>query len=322
MIGRFDRPMDKEIEIALKENMKGNNWLAKCQLISNGLSLAISIDNYINSHKNDQNIAIIGKLAIAKAILEAERNNGNALYFIPDSYHHNNIDFWNLDNTWYLPFFQLITEDCQFENLDQRFSQISLVIFNYDRCVEHFLIHALAKYYNEPLEDAVEKVKCINIIHPYGTIGLLPLMATKSDDFSIPYGGHIAGGNSSPLTQMAKNIRTFTEEFESGKHSVIETAIADSARLVFLGFAYHDLNMDLLSISEESKSQKSRDCYGTCYEMSNNDQEITRDKIIRMFNPPEHNRCAKVHLSNCKCREFFNEYWKSLGFTTPKSSGT
>jgi hypothetical protein len=46
-------------------------------------------------------------------------------------------------NTWYLPFFQLLTENVRKENMNTVFDNVSFVIFNYDRCIEHYSYHAI-----------------------------------------------------------------------------------------------------------------------------------------------------------------------------------
>jgi len=49
-----------------------NPMLHDCRHISKARSQAILIDNLIESHRADQQIAVLGKLTIAKAILDAE----------------------------------------------------------------------------------------------------------------------------------------------------------------------------------------------------------------------------------------------------------
>jgi len=86
------------------------------------------------------------------------------------------MQFSNLEKTWYTPFFQLLTENRGPGNIKERFESITLIIFNYDRCVEHFIYNALQNFYGLSGPEAVELVKEINIFHPYGVVGALPWM--------------------------------------------------------------------------------------------------------------------------------------------------
>ena len=68
---------------------------------------AISIDNFIDAHKKDGEIEFVGKLAIARSILQAEAkfklkvvNDGNGRF-----------DPTRMINTWYMFIHQLLTEN-------------------------------------------------------------------------------------------------------------------------------------------------------------------------------------------------------------------
>ena len=51
---------------------KLHSYYRACQHICNAMPQVISIDNFINQHRNDKHIEQCGKLAIVRAILEAE----------------------------------------------------------------------------------------------------------------------------------------------------------------------------------------------------------------------------------------------------------
>jgi hypothetical protein len=110
-------------------------------------------------------------LAIVRSILSAERNS--LLYFEqigPKS----KMDFNKLTDTWYISFFQLLTENCTKEDLEERFKQVKLIVFNYDRCIEHFIYYALQNYYRLSNIEASELMEYLEIYHPYGVVGTLP----------------------------------------------------------------------------------------------------------------------------------------------------
>ena len=94
-----------------------NSLLQVSRLISDAMPQAISIDNFIDSHRNDDRIALCGKLAIARCILEAEA--GSKLT-VDHSNIYNKLNFGALENTWFTAFFKLLTENCQKEELPER----------------------------------------------------------------------------------------------------------------------------------------------------------------------------------------------------------
>src|SRR5690606_36661756 len=93
-----------------------NPHLHVCWRIRDAMPQAISIDNFIDVHQGDLRIELCGKLAIVRAILEAERRS--LLYFDPYG-EKRNISFESLQPTWLNSFFQLLTENCRASQLDQ-----------------------------------------------------------------------------------------------------------------------------------------------------------------------------------------------------------
>src|ERR1700679_3787206 len=122
----------------------------------------------------------MGKAAIAQTILTAETNS--YLFFNPYSYQET---INKIEGTWYMKFFRMLGRGINVNNAKEIFEPVSFIIFNYDRCVEHFLINALSLVYTMPLNDAASIVSDLNIIHPYGTVGNLPLLSSNNP---VPYG--------------------------------------------------------------------------------------------------------------------------------------
>ena len=93
---------------------------------------------FFDSHQGDGKLEICGKLAIVRSILEAERSS---LLYIDATYENTTLAYEALENTWFNAFMQLLTENCRVDQLEERLASIGLVVFNYDRCIEHFLFH-------------------------------------------------------------------------------------------------------------------------------------------------------------------------------------
>ena len=215
-------------------------YIEAAERIQSGLPLAISIDNFLDSHRDDDCVATVGKLSIAKAILDAERASS---LFIQDEHEHSTLNLRELEQTWYIPFFKLVTENCAVGDLPRRFSQLTLLVFNYDRCIEHFLFYALRRHYPLSKQEAAELVTSIEIRHCYGSIGPLPWQDLHK---GVAFGGSLVSGK---LIDSARAIRTFTEKSmaHAGRPNPIRAALVHADRIVFIGFGFHKLNMQLLS---------------------------------------------------------------------------
>jgi hypothetical protein len=209
-------------------NDETNAYLKECRHISDNMPLAISIDNFIDSERGNDKLALCGKMAIVDAILAAEKSS--KLHF--DKYEgERKIYFPSLEETWYLPFFRTLTENCSAADLPERFSTVTLIVFNYDRCIEHFLLQALISYYRLSEGDAAEIINKLKIIHPYGTVGSLPWQDRASSTV-MEFGGNI---QASQLVEYAERIRTFTEGAHSEQMEQLRYNMKHTERLVFLG---------------------------------------------------------------------------------------
>jgi len=106
-----DRTIDEAYRQLVKEanslNMDINPYLKTSWRIRDAMPQSISIDNFIDSHRNESQIAVCGKLAIARCILEAEANSA---LFVNYRESIRKINFAGVQETWYNAFFQLLTE--------------------------------------------------------------------------------------------------------------------------------------------------------------------------------------------------------------------
>ncbi|WP_071870252.1 hypothetical protein [Atopomonas hussainii] len=281
-----------------------NKYLNECSHIRKNMPLAISIDNFIDSERGNDELALCGKMAIVEAILEAERNSK---IFFAEYKGSKNIDFPRLENTWYLPFFRTLTENLKAEELQERFKTITLIIFNYDRCIEHFLIRSLMSYYRLQEAAAAEILSSLKIIHPYGTVGSLPWQDNLSST-SMEYGGEL---NHQQHIQYAQRIRTFTEGAHSEHMSPLRHSMKNTERLVFLGFAFHRLNMELLmgGTHERYKNPMRIECFATAFETSKNDQDSIKASIQHLYAGE-----INISIQNTTCAQLFRDNSRSLSY--------
>ena len=274
-----------------------------CEHICDAMPQVISIDNFIDTHKGDKHIEKCGKLAIVRSILKAEKDsklyvNSNNIY--------NKMNYAELESTWFNAFWQLMTENCQAEELENRFSSISLIIFNYDRCIEHFIYYSLKNVYRLNDEQAAKIVSSINIYHPYGVVGNLPWQ-NKQD--AIAFGGE---PDHHLLVRLASKIKTFTEGTDPGSSEIseIRNSMLTAEIVLFLGFAFHKLNMQLITPDHSAgKGAKRTSYFATATGISDSDiSEINKE--IKLLSKSGN---VAINLRNDrKCYDIFHEYKRSL----------
>lgn len=301
---------DYEIYQALKHyagcnGLRVNDLLHKCWLIRDALPGAISIDNLVDAHRNDNEIAHIGKLAIAKSILAAER--ASLLYVDRQSERGFRIE--KAVGSWLIPLFQKLTENVAREDAHCIFDNVEFVVFNYDRCLEYFLPRALQAYYGLSEPEANELGTTAKIYHPYGQVGGL----APGD----PSGVASFGDEHYNLIQVSERIRTFSEglRFESHRE-IIKSAISNAENLVFLGFAFHPINMSIISIDEPGATKR---IFGTTLGIADAAVRRIREDIFLAIKKrtgverEESSSCLlEVNLENRGANDFLYAHFRSL----------
>ena len=138
-----------------------------------------------------------------------------------------------VSSTWYQPFAKALFDGVSNDNVDSVFDNISIVCFNYDRCIEHFLTYALSYRFRISLEEARRIVnERLAIHHPYGTVGKL----AKTESHIGRDFGRVTDGEE--LLEASKGIVTFTEQGDTDAYVEIKDVVRQAETLVFLGFGY------------------------------------------------------------------------------------
>jgi hypothetical protein len=308
MVSGDDRIVEA-IKAAVKSAIPPSNdinpFLKSARHIHDAMPQALSIDNFIDSHGGDKQIELCGKLAIVRTILEAE---SKSYMFIDSLQRDRKIKFDRLDNTWFHGFVQLLTESCKSSNLAMRLNSVALIIFNYDRCIEHYLYHAIQNYYSMSAEDVAELLHGLEIFHPYGAVGSLPWMNPKN---AIEFG---ATPHPTQLLGLANQIKTFTEGTdESSNIRSIRAIMKSTHKIVFLGFAFHHLNIELLlpKATGSTSPDSAKRVFGTARGISQSDTDSISDDLAYRGGFSAN----KIKLRNdLTCRELFREYWRSMLF--------
>jgi hypothetical protein len=296
------------LELARETGRRGiSDLLQKCWLLRDALPGAISIDNLLDAHRSDPEIALIGKLAITKAILDAERSSALS----PHKNGNGRFNLHNVSGTWLIPLFQILSENLAKEHVSDIFGNCTFIVFNYDRCLEYFLPRALSLYYGIDESLASSIMESANIIHPYGRVGefgrgkSLSTAAFGAKDFD--------------LRKIAEGIKTFSEGLQFENHAdEIKRSITASDQIIFLGFAFHPLNMDIMSVDDPSSVSQ---IFGTTVGLSDAAVRSVKGGIYQMVKktPPPVKEGLKsalalreINLENRGASDFLLAHFRGL----------
>lgn len=295
---------DPDIYQAIKHTTRergerdSNHFYQAGRAISRGMAQAISIDNFLHTHSDVEDIVFMGKLGIATAILEAERKSviaaaadrGDEL-----------IDFSAMGETWHGVFVKMLLERASRSDPSGIFDNIAIVTFNYDRCIERYLLHSLQGYLGVTRQEAEAMLRQLTIIHPYGQVGSLP----TSETTGIAFGQRL---DYFDLPGVSAQIRTFTERVEDDVMlTEMRRLLGQAEVVVYLGFSYGDMNMELMSL----KTAGERVVYGTSLGLSAANQRVIQNDIIAAMGP-DRAATKSVELASLTCAEFLNAYWKPI----------
>lgn len=273
-------------------------------MIRDGVLTQNSIDDFLDIHKDNPTLQRIGKAAIIKYILLAERHSP---LFFDTSNAYNKMKMVKLENTWLLKFMRVLGRGVALKDIEHLFDNVAFIVFNYDRCLEYFLINALRSAYSLSESDATELVLKLTIIHPYGIAGTLKTSSTPN---GVPFGG---GENPHEKhVPLIEEIKTYTEQVDDPDElQAIWNRVAWAHQIVFLGFAFHDQNVKLLQPREKLET---KNIFATAYGMSDSDVEVIRAQLLPFFrDPPTMQALNKIVLrSDLTCSGLFDQYTKTL----------
>jgi hypothetical protein len=282
---------------------KYNDHISAAWQLSSSATQALSIDNIIDALE-DKRIELVGKLGIVRSILAAEAESG---FFTPVNHQSDTLDLSRFKSTWYSSLTKLLFENVRKSDVENIFDNLTIVNFNYDRCLEHYLPISLANYYGLPVQRFQQIMQNLTIHRPYGMAGRLPWQNGSSH--SVRFGQ----GKAVDIAAIAPQIRTFTERVEEGSElDAIKVDLADADRIIFIGFAFHRQNVELLSTPVRANTE----IVATALNISKSDQEVIEQELMEAFQiqPSVEGR---VKLANMECKQFFKEYWRTLTAEEP-----
>lgn len=297
-----DRSILDALRLLLNEGAevtKLNDHLHAAWQLGASAKQALSIDNVIDALE-DPRVELVGKLGIVRAILKAEAASPafRRVDNMPDT-----IELSRFSDTWYASLTKLLTENVRKSQVERIFDNLEIVNFNYDRCLEHYIPISIASYYGVNPGDIREIMQGLTIHRPYGVAGQLPWQ--KGSAPSVGFGECSA----QQLADVAQQVRTFTERVEEGAElAAMKAAIANADRIVFLGFAFHRQNVELLS----QKMQDHSEIVATAFQISKSDKAVIEDELEKAFEYKVMLNDSRTELADMTCAQFFKEYWRTL----------
>ncbi|MGO8061310.1 hypothetical protein ACC716_24295 [Rhizobium johnstonii] len=294
---------DKKIFEALRlivNERGGRDINPLCQsgrIIASAMPQAISIDNFLHTHANDADIVLMGKLGIAASILEAERSSKICAK-------EGVMDFGSHPHIWHNTFCKMLAEGVQLGDLDKIFDNVAFITFNYDRCIEHYISYWLENYFRISADHAQNLTRKLKVFHPYGQVGRLPWQGGGN---SVGYGTELS---SRTLPQIANQIRTFTERVDDDAMlDEMRGYIADAEQIIYLGFSYGQMNIDLLTIAQCTTP---KNIFGTVLGLSHPNVDAINDRLDRSLTTPPMNWINRRDLASSTANELLNNYWYHL----------
>jgi len=130
-------------------------------------------------------------------------------------------------------------------------NQLSVITFNYDRSLEHYLLTTLQNAHGRGREECGEMLRKIPIHHVYGQLSRHPY----PDEHARPYNPE--RGTYKSVGYAARGITLLHEA--KPKIDAAREALKAADRICFLGFSYHPLNLERLKLQDSSR----RTVFGT-----------------------------------------------------------
>jgi hypothetical protein len=161
-------------------------------------------------------------------------------------------------------------------------NKLSIVTFNYDRSLEHYLFTVIQNTFGKSPEQCAAQLNQLDIVHVHGSLGRLPWQQESAFSAALPleYGKY----SEKPHIDIArKNIQIIPEaKAESPEFKRAHDLLNKAERIYFLGFGYHKANVNKLGITSLNKDHD--------VEMKGTDRNLSRStrnfiRNLRFFHP-------------------------------------
>lgn len=226
-------------KLAERMNKPVEDVALAAERLRNACRLGRSIDAVLEQYDHDPLVLACGKLAITFFMGQAEsRSSLKEGPRVPGELPLQG----KVAEHWIYQLGQLITSGVPRSRIGETLELLTIINFNYDRSVEHFLPYALVMAYGIDLKEAQAVIaERLDVIHPHGTIGRLPWQngdaAQAEWGVEQPWNIHAIASQLKSLAERSTDRNAIRD---------LRLAIAKARRIVFLGFGFQPQNVDLL----------------------------------------------------------------------------
>jgi hypothetical protein len=193
-----------------------------------------TIDEVLHFLSDKRDIVDLGKIAISYHILRAEKNS-----YLFSALRNDPGGVSECDGKWANSFLRLAINATRRQDIAAVFENVTVIDFNYDRVLPQYLYSALQRLYGFNNAQAAAAVNGLNILHPYGHLGPLEWEGKPNP---LPF-----ASEPTDLENIARRIRTFTEEQDSEEIVKVQYAIDNGHVFIILGFGFHAQNIEIIS---------------------------------------------------------------------------
>lgn len=280
----------------------GMSALRAAQLISKGLPQFPSIDNFIHFHQSNEAVVAVAKAAIAVALSVAERGSKIS---------HNDENLYSMINlelasgTWLQKLFTMLCEASSFDMFIERLKSITFISFNYDRCIQQYILWAAKLSFDLLPAQLLEVRGAINVTYVYGHLGDILVDGMQISGF----GQSLDRFN---FEDSASRVRTFTEGVsEDGVKVSIQNLLGSADIVGFFGFGFHKLNFELFRGPKKFSAQR---VIVTTRGLSSEDRDLLYGDLSEIFNlDTEIEMMSKiVSFEALECQNVFDHHYRYL----------
>lgn len=110
-------------------------------------------------------------------------------------------------------------------------------------------------------------------------------------------------------------LKTYTEQIEDpDMPNHIKSAVKEADQIIFLGFAFHPQNMELMTMADEHSIKR---IYSTGKGISRQETDEVKRRIVQLYSH-QHDIAYHhdLHIEdNSTCAELFSMHWRNLSAT-------
>ena len=283
-----DRVFCRVLEDFARANFGGNPGpiLASCKHIHENVVLSGSIDQFLSSHQDDSALVKCAKLAIAFEISKAETSS----HLNTETNSPSHTDFVYLRDSYLPRMWARLQNGLPIAEWQSYFDNFRVITFNYDRTLEQFLRLALTRFCRADDLEVLNFLDRLPILHVYGNLGTLG----RGTDHCRYAPNHYQ------IISAADRILTFSETINDNIKEEIGNYFRWADRIVFLGFSYANVNVELFPKIENAAKR----VFGTSKDMSFANAEHARLRLNRLVDDAN----ARAILSPTTCAQLFDDF--------------